>query len=119
VAAWMGALTTGFMATEELKITNADFTQDDVTLYVKNTGTASVTIEAAYINGQPANQITIAVGAQQGTYTIPANTNATVTLTYNENFQDGSRYEFRLMTSKGNAFVYTATAPTSTSSGGD
>jgi flagellin-like protein len=57
VAAWMGALTVGFMDTNSVTITDASFTetaadaQDTITLAVKNTGTSSVTIASAKVNG--------------------------------------------------------------------
>src|SRR4030066_864541 len=46
VAAWMGALTIGFMATEELKITGMTFSTDNLHIYVNatNTGTTPITI---------------------------------------------------------------------------
>jgi flagellin-like protein len=52
VAAWMGALTVGFMDTKTVTITNAAFSGTDViTLTVKNTGTSPVTISTAKVNG--------------------------------------------------------------------
>jgi len=111
VAAWMGALTTGFMATEELKITNAEFSDTNkVTVLVKNTGTTPVTISEAYINGKYSQHNT--------TDAIPANGQAFVEITYGDNFVDGASYQIKLVSSKGNPFVYTATAPTQ-SGGGD
>ena len=52
VAAWMGALTVGFMETSTLTITAAEFTGTNVvTLTLQNSGTSAVTIATAKING--------------------------------------------------------------------
>jgi len=75
VAAWMGALTVGFMDTNSVTVTNAAFTetvadaQDTITLTVKNTGTSSVTLASGKVNGDSvtlaaASSLTIADGAQ-------------------------------------------------------
>ena len=68
VAAWMGALTFTFMKTEELKITSMTFNGDGstITLAVHNTGTGSVTVASAKVNGV-ANTT-----ALTGTTTFPA-----------------------------------------------
>jgi len=56
VAAWMGALTFTFMKTEELKITSMTFVgstgvnNNNITLTVKNTGTAKVTVTEVRVN---------------------------------------------------------------------
>ncbi|TRO47446.1 hypothetical protein E2P60_03095, partial [Candidatus Bathyarchaeota archaeon] len=47
VAAWMGALTVGFMGSSSLTITDATFTEGatgSIVIDVKNTGTKDVTI---------------------------------------------------------------------------
>ncbi len=73
VAAWMGSLTTGFMETHTVTVTSVDFTassgvlNDQIDLAVKNTGTSSVTIASAKVNGSPvtiaaATSLTIADG---------------------------------------------------------
>ena len=53
VAAWMGALTVGFMGTSSLTITNENFvtgTPNSIALTIKNTGTKSVTISQVKVN---------------------------------------------------------------------
>jgi len=53
VAAWMGALTIGFMGSSSLTITNVDFvdaTPKYVNVTVKNTGTKQVTVVTAKVN---------------------------------------------------------------------
>src|SRR3990170_3092879 len=64
VAAWMGALVVGQMATEELKITGMDFTvttdpaNEFVVVTAKNTGTTSVTISDIFVNGDAQATVT-------------------------------------------------------------
>lgn len=71
VAAWMGALTVGFMDTSSVTVTSVTFTQasdvDTITVAVKNTGTSSVTLSTAKVNGvvtglAAADSLTIADG---------------------------------------------------------
>jgi len=52
VAAWMGALTVGFMGSSSMTVTNTTFETGNayVTLAVKNTGTKSVTIAQIKVN---------------------------------------------------------------------
>jgi flagellin-like protein len=71
VAAWMGALTVGFMGSSSVTINNVAFATNSMTLTMKNTGTKSVTIESIRVNNNavtatitwgPANNSTIAAG---------------------------------------------------------
>jgi len=108
VAAWMGALTFNFMATEQLKITNLRFgpLQTMINVTEMNTGTNPVTITEIHVNNG-ANLLANSV-------TIKANSNSTQPLTSTSNLWNyGSQYEVELRSSKGNKFTYTATAPTS------
>jgi flagellin-like protein len=56
VAAWMGALTFTFMQTEQVSITNMQYTgttnttDNDIVLSVKNTGSSKVTITQVTVN---------------------------------------------------------------------
>ncbi|MCW4054192.1 MAG: hypothetical protein NWE84_04635 [Candidatus Bathyarchaeota archaeon] len=52
VAAWMGALTVGFMGSSSVNINNVTFTGTNATLSLKNTGTNDVTITAVKVNNQ-------------------------------------------------------------------
>ena len=104
VAAWMGALTIGFMGTEEVRITNVEFlsaTQAQVT--AKNTGSIDVTLTEAYVGGNAATATGLDV--------ITPGTEIDVVV--EGNYVSGTAYQFKLVSSKGNPFVYTATAPTS------
>jgi len=103
VAAWMGALTIGFMATEELKITNMQFptSPEGITIVANNTGTSPVTINEFWVNG-----------VKQTAYvaqTVPANTGVSANAAYD--WTAGSNYQVKLISSKGNSFMYTAVAP--------
>jgi flagellin-like protein len=117
VAAWMGALTVGFMATEELKITNMQFDSsgtdnDQIVLSVSNTGTSPVTLEeSALVNG--ASYVAAISGDDVTQNTVAANGQGTVTITLTENhyWEQGSNYQVRISSTKGNTFTYTAVAP--------
>src|SRR3990170_8964310 len=62
VAAWMGALTIGFMGTEELKITSVTFTDTTITVVANNTGTTPVTINEVWVNNVAKTSVTTGVG---------------------------------------------------------
>jgi flagellin-like protein len=90
VAAWMGALSIGFMGSSSVTITDVSFeTPANVTLFVKNTGTKTVTIATAKINsGSP---ITVGVSLNPGdTANIPLNLNWTAGNPYKFDLYDGS-----------------------------
>ncbi len=105
VAAWMGALSVGFMDTEQMSITNAVFDTDldTVTLSVRNTGTTDITITSAVVNGNPAT-------ATSSPDPIPKNGQATITVS-GVALESGDTYQIRLLSSKGNYFPYNAVAP--------
>lgn len=108
VAAWMGALTVGFMGTEEIKITNMAFggSGANIAVTINNTGTTPVTINEGWING-----------AKKTTFnpTLPSqiDANAGLLLNITASWTTGGNYEVKLVTSKGNQFFYTARAPSS------
>ncbi|MGD0027682.1 MAG: archaellin/type IV pilin N-terminal domain-containing protein [Candidatus Bathyarchaeia archaeon] len=108
VAAWMGALTFNFMATEQIKITNMQFytnsTGNNMTITMQNTGTHPVTVIEVHVNNAALNLL----AAQ---FTIPANTKMIANVTYT--WKNGAQYEVEARTSKGSQFTYTATAPSS------
>jgi archaeal type IV pilus assembly protein PilA len=101
VAAWMGALSFNFMATEQGQITNMVFTNGDtITLTFQNTGTTPITINEVWVNGV------------QQTFTpttVDGNTAPTIALTYT--YSQGFQYEVKLVSAKGNAFLRTGVAP--------
>jgi flagellin-like protein len=119
VAAWMGALTFSFMATEQVKITQAQFyyaldlpsgypTGTNITITMQNVGTTSVTVTQINVNNGPTNWLT-----SPTTITIPANTQVIANITYTPAWTYGANYEFEARTAKGNEFTYTAYAPSS------
>ena len=52
VAAWMGSMAVSDMKVSELTITQLEFTDDSVVVYVSNTGTSDVTVHRIRINGE-------------------------------------------------------------------
>jgi flagellin-like protein len=113
VAAWMGALTFSFTATEQLQVTNLQF--DSVTNHahiyvtVNNTGTTSVTINEAYVNGVKINAVVENNTANALPLSWAANTGKMLDITYSWTL--GSNYEIKMISSKGNAFLRSGVAP--------
>ena len=103
VAAWMGALTVGFMSTEEVKITSVKFTATTMTLTVNNTGTSPVTLSEAWVNNVQMSSVTGLNSA------ISANSGTQIVIT--SAVTDGYNYQFKLISAQGNSFLYTAVAP--------
>ena len=110
VAAWMGALTIGFMGTEEIKITSVKFVPGTyplryINVTLTNTGTTDVTISEFWVNG--VQQTGMTYSATGGV--IAKNTAMTAQVAYD--WAAGSSYNVQLKSSKGNTFPYTANAP--------
>jgi flagellin-like protein len=103
VAAWMGALTVGFMGTEEVRITSMTFTSTTITLTVNNTGTTPVTLNEAWVNNLQQSTVS-GLGSS-----ISANSGTQIVIT--TAVVDGNNYQVKLVSSKGNSFMYTAVAP--------
>ncbi len=107
VAAWMGALTFTFMATEQIQITNMEFITGTniIRVTVNNTGTSSVTINEAWVNN---------VKKTTTSPTLPTTVaaNLGVRLNITSIWAAGSNYQVKLVTSKGNQFLYNAVGPT-------
>ncbi len=83
VAAWMGALTFNFMATEQIKLTNMAFsgaTNNLVTLTIMNTGTSPVTITEVHVNNGPNILSTCANATFAGSGVVPAGMTYTQTI---------------------------------------
>jgi flagellin-like protein len=110
VAAWMGALTFTFMATEQIQITNIQFGGTStkwIALTVNNTGTSAVTINEAWV-------LTTKMTNTDLDPTLPKSIEANkgIILTMNYTWNSGSNYACKLLSSKGNQFSYSAYAPT-------
>jgi hypothetical protein len=104
------SLTFTFMETEELKIASVTFGTDNSTITVKvqNTGTTDVSIIAAVTvtgYGVTGGTTTSATVGKGDTATF------TVTLIGSEQWSEGKSYNVELLSSKGNKFTYTDTAP--------
>jgi len=107
VAAWMGALTFTFTATEQVSITNMEFlgtTSKVIRLTVNNTGTSPVTINEVWVNN-------VKYTATNPTLpkTISANTGLLLDVTYT--WTTGYNYQVKLVSARGNTFLYSAVAP--------
>ena len=108
VAAWMGALTVGFMGSSSITITNVQFTDagSTITLTLKNTGTKAVTISQAKVNNVAA---TIVAGSNT---TLAAGESGEITLTLASAWEAGNPYKMDLYDSSGQVVgSYQATAP--------
>jgi len=115
VAAWMGALTIGFMGnTEQAQITNAQYTSSTVVdVSVQNTGAYTVTINSATIDG---NAVSFAPIGQTGD-NVAKGSSVTFALTLPNSgsltsFVNTAQYTIKLLTAKGNSLVSTATYST-------
>jgi deoxyribose-phosphate aldolase len=107
----MGALTFQFTATEQINITNMNFdvTNKRIIVTANNTGTTSVTINEAWVNN--AKQTSVKDDALNNLpVTIDANKGKVFNITMSSMSQ-GYAYQVKLISSKGNAFLYTGTAP--------
>jgi flagellin-like protein len=104
VAVWMGALSTGFMQTEQITITNVVFSgTNTITMTISNSGTANATISYASVNNV---QATITSGSL-----LVANTPAnTLVLTMGSSWNLGNTYQIKLTSQKGNVYTYQAIA---------
>ena len=101
VAAWMGALTVGFMETKTVTITDAQFTDagTTITLPIKNTGTGDVTIASAKVNGELCDVAALAVG---GSLTIVPGGEEILTVSgANAEWDAGNNYKIDLYDSNG------------------
>jgi flagellin-like protein len=110
VAAWMGALTIGFMGgSEQVEIRTITFAAGPpktATLTIKNTGTSPVTIKEVYVNS--ANQ-TLANLDPDVPLSVGANELKTITVTLS--WVAGDNYEFKVITAKGNPFMKNGIPP--------
>ena len=106
VAAWMGALTFGFMSgSEQVKIISVQFagtTNKNITVTVQNTGTSTVVITSAKVNDQVIDITDVSLDAGSQT-----------SITFDYTWSPGTSYNVGVITKAGNTFTYYATAPSS------
>jgi flagellin-like protein len=112
VAAWMGALTFNFMATEQGQITNLSFytgnsTAGMISATFKNTGSNPITINEYWANNQ---KITTNLNTTLP-YTVPGNSEWVFSA--NMTVVAGNSYDVKLVSGKGNAFPRSGYAPSS------
>ena len=123
VAAWMGALTIGFMGgSEQVEIRNIAFSGTGntvITVTVKNTGTSAVTVQEMWLNNVDETAITTQTNPVVSPNTLPlpiaanAQVTYTITLTGSTNptsWVAGDNYQVKLVTAKGNPFMKNAIA---------
>jgi len=109
VAAWMGALTIGFMGSaEQASITNVVLAniggKQNAQVTVQNTGSATVTITSAYIDS---NSASFTSGTS---VSILKGNSATFNMTVSGvTFANTAQYTIKLMTAKGNTVTSTGT----------
>jgi flagellin-like protein len=100
VAAWMGALTFTFMATEQVDIRSIAWEPNKgFNLTVYNTGTSPVTITEVWVNNQKQKQENTNLNSG---LTIPDGTDRQINVNFN--YTDGTNYNILVVTSKGNKF---------------
>jgi len=106
VAAWMGALTIGFMGSSSITITGTDFyptggsgqTTNYINITLKNTGTKSVTIGQIKVNN-----VIKTFTATGSNFTLPAGDINHVIKIQNVNWVNGNPYKIDLFDTSGSA----------------
>ncbi len=115
VAAWMGALTFTFMATEQLEVQGCTFSgttgdaANTIILTVQNTGTADMSVGKykLSVGGTQYDVLNTPVSVAQGaTATITCQTGAD-----GQAWTSGTTYDIYVITTTGKSFPYRATAP--------
>jgi len=123
VAAWMGALTIGFMGTEQISFTGIYWpaSLSHVNMTIKNTGTATLTVSSIKINnllnttgtGWTCYSSNTAVTPRSRT--LSANEEMVIRIDpskYSITMHAGDNFAFLVITAKNNQFgPYTASAP--------
>jgi flagellin-like protein len=107
VAAWMGGMSLGLMSNaEQASITNIQYVSASaVSVTVQNTGSATVTLSSATIDGKA---VTFTEAAPR---TIDKGTTGTFTLNLptGSTFTSTAQYQIKLQTAKGNTIANTYT----------
>ena len=119
VAAWMGALSFTFMATEQVSFTGIAWTEDvngtitQCNLEAKNSGTSILTIETVKVNNVEVTPVTGWTITAPADETLDPNDEVTLNISHpGTGYVRGGNYAFTVVTAKNNAFgPYTATAP--------
>jgi fumarate hydratase class II len=85
------------------KISDVHFSDFEIIIGITNTGTSEVTISSVFVNN----------GQYQMTPSLPKtiNPNSAESLTASCSWVPGNNYQIKVVSSKGNSFLYTVTAP--------
>jgi flagellin-like protein len=116
VAAWMGALSFGFMSSgEQLQLGNPWNWQTTyerhVYINVTNAGTSTIVIAAGRIDGKAANITAIWLSSNPiPSLTIPKGDKACVEISSSDIFTAGTQYTFTLITGTNKEFAVLGTA---------
>jgi len=115
VAAWMGALTFTFMATEQITYTNFVWGTNNANcaVTIKNTGSTDLSIASVKIDGTAVTPTSFTPTGSLP-YLLQKGNSVTINMTRvgGAAFASGVSYEFMVTTAKGNSFgPYTKTAP--------
>ena len=109
VAAWMGALTFGFMGTEQAKITYIGWTGPNTgfTINVNNTGTKDLTVQQILVNyvAVPTTDISPALP-----FILKAAASTTITVPFT--YTNGTNYDISVSSASGYKFTNTFTGGT-------
>jgi flagellin-like protein len=119
VAAWMGALTIGFMGTEQLNILDVRYDEDNRKVYidVSNTGGGTITINDVRIDDITYKNFNSTTNEKSINPSLPCalskGNSTTFTIVFEKwPFTSGVKYYFKVVTAKGNQFgPYEKTAP--------
>jgi len=107
VAAWMGALTVGFMGSNSVTVTNVNFvtgTPNVIDVSLKNTGTKALTIAQVKVNN--------VVATANSTLSLNPAVSGGLRLTTNPAWSAGNPYKFDLYDTSGQVVAsYQANAP--------
>ena len=109
VAAWMGSLTFTFMETEQITFTQVEFlgSGDTINVTLQNTGSADMVITQATVNGY-------GISGEVDDFndvTVDAGDSAEIAINPTSSWTVGKAYAIELLSSKGNKYAYTETAP--------
>ena len=106
VAAWMGGMTIGLMGNaEQASIANVAFpSATKIDVLVQNSGSTTVNITQAYINGFSASMNSTSPSVEKS-----AAGTIQLTLPNGDSLSAGTSYQVKLITAKGTSVVNTAT----------
>jgi len=116
VAAWMGALSFGFMSSgEQLQLGypwNWETTTDPCSVYINvtNAGTSTIVIAAGRIDSKAATITAIWLSSGTASLTIPKGDKACVQISNSSTFTAGTQYTFTIITGTNKEFAVLGTA---------